>query len=198
MISSGERPSRLGFWVVVLVGVLAWAPATYPGYWQSLEGYIPVFNVTQGGAIASVATSADLWRGAGSATFLLAQPFLLLGFAPVEAVRAVFVLAFVLGGLGVYAWLRPIYGDRAAGLSGVVYIFLPMVLATVYIRGSLSDAMILALLPLTLASTSAYASSRSPARPPSWMYRSSASRSRIWGDGSRPTTGPSPRLTASA
>lgn len=180
MISSGERPSRLGFWVVVLVGVLAWAPATYPGYWQGLEGYIPVFNVTQGSAIASVATAADLWRGAGSAGFLLAQPFLLLGFSPVEAVRAVFILAFVLGGLSVYAWLRPIYGDRAAGLSGVVYIFLPMVLATVYIRGSLSDAMILALLPLTLASTSAYASSRSPAIAALtligvlWMWRTQA------------------------
>jgi hypothetical protein len=158
MISSGKQPARLGFWAVVLIGVFAWAPATYPGYWQSLEGFIPAFNVTQNSSIAKVATAADLWRGAGSATFILAQPFLLLGFTPVEAVRIVFILALILGGLGIYAWLRPTYGDRGAGLAGITYMFLPTVLSTVYIRGSLSDALILALLPLTLASTAAYAS----------------------------------------
>ncbi len=158
MISSGKQPARLGFWAVVLIGVFAWAPATYPGYWQSLEGFIPVFNVTQNSALSKVATAADLWRGAGSATYILAQPFLLLGFTPVEAVRFVFVLALLLGGLGIYAWLRPAYGDRGAGLAGVTYMFLPTVLSTIYVRGSLSDALILALLPLTLASTAAYAS----------------------------------------
>ena len=158
MISSGKKPVRLGFWAVVLIGVFAWAPATYPGYWQSLEGFIPAFNVTQNSAIAKVATTADLWRGSGSAAFILAQPFLLLGFTPVEAVRVVFILTLLLGGLGMYAWLRPAYGDRGAGLAGVIYMFLPTVLSTIYVRGSLSDALILALLPLTLASTAAYAS----------------------------------------
>jgi hypothetical protein len=158
MISSGKQPARLGFWAVVLIGAFAWAPATYPGYWQSLEGFIPVFNVTQNSALSKVATAADLWRGAGSATYILAQPFLLLGFTPVEAVRFVFVLALLLGGLGIYAWLRPAYGDRGAGLAGITYMFLPTMLSTVYVRGSLSDALILAILPLTLASTAAYAS----------------------------------------
>jgi hypothetical protein len=86
---------------------------------------------------------------------------LLLGLTPVAAVRAVFALCFVLGGLGVYAWLRPRMGDRAAGLAGVVYTLMPSFLTTVYTRGSLADALVMALLPLALAGIATYTDSRS-------------------------------------
>jgi len=152
-----ERPVRLGFWAVLLFGVFAWAPAAYPGYWQALEGFIPVFNVAQSSAIAGVATSADLWRGTGSATFLPAQPLLLLDASPTAAVRGVWILIFILGGLGMYVWLRPRWGDRAAGLAGLIYMLWPPLLATAYVRGSLADAMILALLPMALAGAASFA-----------------------------------------
>ncbi len=84
-----ERPVRLGFWAVLLFGVFAWAPAAYPGYWQALEGFIPVFNVVQSSAIAGVATSADVWRGTGSATYLPALPLLLLDASPMRRARRV-------------------------------------------------------------------------------------------------------------
>lgn len=157
-----EQAPRLGFWILLLCSLFAWAPATYPGYWQSLEGFVPVWNSVHTGALASVATAPDLWRGTGSAAFLLAQPLLLLGMTPVAAVRSVFVLSFLLGGLGIYVWLRLRLGDRGAGLAGVVYLLLPPFLATVYLRGSLSDALILGLLPLALAGAAAYADSHSP------------------------------------
>lgn len=175
-----EQAARLGFWTLLLCTVFAWAPTTYPGYWQSLEGFVPVWNVAQSGAPARVATAPDLWRGTGSAAFLLAQPLLLLGMTPVAAVRAVFALSFLLGGLGIYAWLRMRFGDRAAASAGLVYVLLPPVLATVYIRGSVADAMILGLLPLALAGTAAYADSRSPSAAGVvvlcilWMWRSQA------------------------
>lgn len=152
---------RLGFWAVLLFGIFAWAPAAYPGYWQALEGFIPVFNVTDSSAIAGVATHADLWRGTGSATFLPAQPLLLLGLPPTAAVRGVWILSFVLGGLGMYVWLRPRWGDRGAGLAGLLYMLWPPFLATAYVRGSLSDGMILALLPMALAGVAAFAETRS-------------------------------------
>ena len=157
-----ERTVRLGFWAVLLLSVFAWAPAAYPGYWQALEGFVPAFNVTQSSAIASVATAPDLWRGTGRATFLLAQPFLLLGFTPTAVVRLTFAISVVLGGLGIYIWLRARLGDRAAGMAGMIYMLWPPLLATIYIRGSLSDAFILGLLPLALASAAVYAESRTP------------------------------------
>ncbi len=173
-------PVRLGFWAVLLFSVFAWAPATYPGYRQPLEGFVPVFNVIQSSAIASVATSADVWRGTGSAAFLPAQPLLLLGMTPVAAVRGVWILTFLLGGLGVYVWLRPRWGDRGAGLAGLAYMLWPPLLATAYVRGSLGDAMILALLPLALAGVSTFAETRSRSAAGIlvlsvlWMWRTQA------------------------
>lgn len=175
-----SQQTRLGFWVVGLLGVFAWAPATYPGYWQGLEGFVPIFNATQNALLASIATAPDFWRGSGGDTFLLARPLLLFGFTPTVAVRISFILLFVLGGFGIYSWLQQRLGDRAAGLAGLSYILLPPVLATAYIRGSLSDMAILGLLPMVLAGISSYATSRSlsaafvTVAAIAWMWRSQA------------------------
>lgn len=147
---------RLGFWVVLLLSVFAWAPATYPGYWQALEGFTPIFNAAQPGRLASVAVAPDLWRGTGRATFLLTQPLLLLGADAVTAVRISFIICFILGGLGIYSWLRARLDDQAASLAGLTYMLAPPFLATVYIRGSLSDALIVGLLPIALAGLAVY------------------------------------------
>ncbi len=152
-----EPALRLGFWTVLFLGIFAWAPATYPGYWQALEGFVPVFNVAQPGRLATIATAPDLWRGSGAATFLLAQPWLLLGVDAATAVRITFIFSFLLGGLGIYVWLHDRLGDRAAGLAGLLYMLAPPFLATVYVRGSLSDALILGLLPIALAGVASYA-----------------------------------------
>jgi len=152
--------SRLGFWAVLLLGVFAWAPATYPGYWQALEGFGPVFNVVRPGRLATVAVAPDLWRGTGRAAFLLTRPLLLLGVDVTSAVRISFILCFILGGLGVYIWLRDRLGDRAAGLSGLLYMVAPPFLATVYVRGSLSDALIAGLFPIALAGVAIFAETR--------------------------------------
>ena len=152
-----------GLWVLLIVGAFAWAPATYPGYWQALEGFAPLFNAPYAAPVAEIAAHGDLWRGSGSTTFLLTRPLILLGVSPAAAVRAVFALVFVMGGLGIYFWLRPRFGDRSAGLAGLLYALLPPLLATVYIRGALADGLVLGLWPLVLAGLAVYVQSRSPA-----------------------------------
>ena len=165
---------------MLLFSVFAWAPTTYPGYWEAIEGFRPVFNAARPSAIAGVATQADLWRGTGSAAYLIAQPLMLLGMTPVAAVRATFAIAIILGGLGMYVWLRERWGDRAAGLAGMLFMLWPPLLATIYVRGSLSDAVVLGLLPLALAAVAIYAEHRSPsavaviALSLLWMWRTQA------------------------
>ena len=154
-------PRRWGLAALLLLGIIAWAPALYPGYWQGLEGFVPVFNAVHGSPLAAMATTPDLWRGTGSGAFLLAQPLLWLGLAPTAAVRFGFIGCFICGSLGIYLWLRQFFDDRAAGLAGLVYLFLPVFLATVYVRGSLADATILAALPLGLAGLAIYVRQRS-------------------------------------
>jgi hypothetical protein len=156
MRSNETVPTRVGFWAVLLLSIFAWSPAVFPGYWQGLAGFSAVWNAAHLAPIAGVADQPDLWRGAGSAAFLLAQPWLFLGLPATTAVQISFVLGFLLGGLAMYAWLSGRLGDRSAALAGVAYMLLPPVLATVYVRGSLADATVLALLPLTLAGLTAY------------------------------------------
>ncbi|CAN5777316.1 hypothetical protein BH10CHL1_BH10CHL1_35000 [soil metagenome] len=95
------QSARTGFWAVLLGSVLAWAPATFPGYWQSLDGFVPVFNATRPVPIANIATAPDLWRGIGSGAFLLIRPLMLVGLDRVAAVRVNFALCLLLGGLGI-------------------------------------------------------------------------------------------------
>jgi hypothetical protein len=164
MNTEGSIPNRaIGLWIVLLLSIFAWAPATYPGYWQSSEGFAPIFNARYVGPMAEIATIADLWRGSGSATFILTYPLIQFGFSATFAVRMVFILAVVMGSLGIYLWLAPRFGDRAAGLAGLIYALMPPLLTTIYVRGSLSDALILGLLPPILAGLTLYRLSRSPA-----------------------------------
>lgn len=153
--------ARLGLGAMLLLSIFAWAPATFQGYWQTAQGFLPQFNAGQPSTVATVGVAPDLWRGAGSAANLLTQPWLILGQDATTAVRLAFVLAFLLGGCGIYAWLRPLLGDRPAGLTGLVYMLQPIFLFTVYIQGSLADALVLAWLPLALAGLSAAARPRS-------------------------------------
>jgi hypothetical protein len=161
MNRDANGPTRIGFWAVLALGVFAWAPALYPGYWQGWEGFAPVFQSVTPPPLASVAATPDLWRGVGSGAFLLAQPLFLLGATPTQAIQFTFILTFILGGAGVYVWLVDRLGDRGAGLAGVAYTLLPITLATVYVRGSVSNALILALTPLALAGLTSYNDRRS-------------------------------------
>lgn len=163
-MNESNGPNRaFGLWIVLILTVFAWAPATYPGYWQSSEGFAPIFNARYPAPVAEIAAIPDLWRGSGSATFILTYPLTQLGFSATLAVRVVFILAVVMGSLGIYLWLSPRFGDRAAGLAGLIYGLMPPLLTTIYARGSLSDAVILGLLPPILAGLTLYRLSRSPA-----------------------------------
>lgn len=158
--SSQTDTRRLGLWVTIIALVFVAAPATYPGYWQSVEGFVPIFNAAQSRPIADIATLPDFWRGMGSATFLLTQPLLSLAdlvaleLQKTTAVRLTFILAILMGVLGIYAWLLPKFGDRAAGLGASLYALFPPFLTTIYERGSLSDALIMGLFPIALMGAS--------------------------------------------
>ncbi len=158
---TGE-PRRLGLWLLLALSPFALAPGLAPGATQTQAGFVPAWNVAAPATLANVATQADFWRGTGAGALLPAQPLLLLGVAPLQAVEWVRLSCLLLGALAVYIWLRPSLDDRAAGLAGLVYLFLPATLGSVYVRGGLDEALLLALLPLALAGLSAYAGERSP------------------------------------
>jgi hypothetical protein len=159
---SSQAPARLGLWALLLLCLFVCAPGFAPLLWQSEQGFMTAWNVANPAALANVAVAPDIWRGLGIGALLPAQPLLLLGMAPARAVQWVLLSCLVLGALGLYAWLQGRLGDRAAGLAGSVYLLLPALLSTVFVRGSLGDALVLALLPLALAGVAVFATERAP------------------------------------
>jgi hypothetical protein len=107
-----------------------WAPDFYYGY-----GY-PIFNYY-----------APL-------TYYLANLLdLILGVGTVGAVQAVFVLGFLLAGVGAYLLGRELFGPESGVVAAACYCFAPYVLfVDPHARGNLAEHFALSLLPLVFYS----------------------------------------------
>lgn len=149
----------------LVLPIFAIAPLFYPGYIQTHDGLVFVWNVadlranlTNPGWIPTVATDFDPFRGSG---LLLYYMIALLPLVPAVALKMVIGLAWLLGCLGIFLWLRSWLGKPGALLAGLVYTYLPHQIATIYIRGAWGEALFWSLLPWTiLATTHTVASSR--------------------------------------
>lgn len=174
-------PARLGLWTLLGAALFVIAPLVRPGLVQTRSGFLAAWNVLGRDALANIGVAADVWRGDGVAAFVPAQPLLLFGIAPGMAVQIVMVGSVLLGALGVYVWLQQRMGDRAAALAGMVYLLLPVTLATLYMQGSISGAVALALIPLALAGIAVYTGQGSllgaviTALAILWLWRTQAS-----------------------
>ena len=82
--------------------------------------------------------------------FYVGEAFHLLGFGFVPAVKIVFGLSILLSGLGMYGFLRRLFGRQAALLGALTYVYVPYHLFDLYVRAALSESVALAFLPLVL------------------------------------------------
>lgn len=151
--------------VLLLLSLFAWAPLLYPGYLQVHSGFLPVYNLAGLAAaparlhwLPSTIADAGLLRGDGPLAYWLAwliRPLL----GDLGAIKAVFILSLLLGGLGVYLFTRfaarpdqvaPDVAERAGILGALVYLLWPPLLAAVYVRGALAEVLLMGLLALAL------------------------------------------------
>jgi hypothetical protein len=140
-----------------LLPVFAWAPLTYPGYFEFHSGFLPIFNLNDLmrhladlGWMPTVGQPYDLLRGEGALAYRLAALLRLLGASPVAAVKWTFSLCLLAGALGMYGWARRRLGPWPALLASMIYTYWPMLLATVYVRGALAEAVFMGLAPWVL------------------------------------------------
>jgi hypothetical protein len=145
-----RTPFDLNWILVPLLTVLAVAPLTYPGFFETDSGFLPAFN-------AAHPTDAPDWegvagpeRGEGPLPYWLVWPFYALSGSGVAAVKWGYGLAFLLGALGMYTWTRCWLGTRGGVLSATVYTYLPWHLGTVYTRGAYAEAWLWAFWPWIL------------------------------------------------
>ena len=124
-----------------LLPVFAWAPLTYPGYFEFHSGFLPIFNLNDLmrhladlGWLPTVGQPYDLLRGEGALAYRLAGLLRLLGASPVAAVKWTFGLSLLGGALGMYGWACRRLGPWPALLGSMIYTYWPILLATIYVR----------------------------------------------------------------
>lgn len=144
-------------WLALLLPVFAWAQLTYPGYFEFHSGFVPIFNLNDllhhlgDPAWAPViGQSYDVLRGEGALPYRMAAIACSLGATPVTAVKWIFAASILAGALGMYGWARRRLGSWPALIAEAVYLFWPIALATVYVRGALAEAVLLGLIPWVL------------------------------------------------
>ncbi len=139
-----------GLALTLLLSVFAVAPLLYPGYFQAHSGYVPLWNVAAVranpglGWTPHLLTGFDPLRDAGLLPYYLAA---LLPLSPAAAVKLVLGLGWLLGGAGMFLWLRSWLGNAGALVSALVYVYLPHQLVTVYVRGAWGELLFWGLLP---------------------------------------------------
>jgi len=157
---NGNRRGRrfdLHWLILLLLILIVCAPLTYPGTIQAHSGFLPLYNLyhleTKGFTLTwapTVGRAFDLLRGEGPLPYLLAELLRGLGASGVAAVKAIFGLGLLAGGLGMYGWGRRRLGRRGALLAALVYACWPYGLATLYVRGALAETLFLGILPWAL------------------------------------------------
>lgn len=131
------------------------APLLYVGYFQPHSGFLPVYTLyaweAAGHPLPDVAAYSPTGSlgGDGLLPYALAALLRLLGADGGTAVKAVFGAAVLLAAVGAYRLVRrrPAVDPPAALALALVWAGSPMVLASVYARGSLGGALALGLLP---------------------------------------------------
>ncbi len=141
------RKLDLNLILLFLLTIFAFAPLTYPGFFQSHSGFLPIYKLydleLHFGDLAwapTVGRGYDFLRGEGVLPYYVAELFRWLGASGAEAILWSYGLSFVLSAWAMYGWAKRLLGDRAALIAAVVYTYVPYHLALVYVRGALADA----------------------------------------------------------
>ncbi|MBN1218714.1 MAG: hypothetical protein JXM69_07290 [Anaerolineae bacterium] len=152
--------------LALILPIFAVAPLFYPGYFQAHSGFVPLWNVAdlqanlRLGWLPHLATQFDPLRSDGLLAYYLAG---ILPFSPVVSIKVVLGLAWLLGSVGLWLWLKGWLGQPGALVAALVYTYLPYRIATVYVRGAWGEALFWGLLPWAyLATTYPVASFRWP------------------------------------
>jgi len=143
-----------GLLLVLALSVFAIAPLFYPGYFQAHSGFAPLWNIAdlranlgQPAWTPHLAVDFDSLRGDGLLPYYLAA---LLPVAPAVAVKLIIGFGWLLGGAGMFLWLKSWLGHAGAALAALVYVYLPGQITAAYVRGAWAETLFWGLLPVAL------------------------------------------------
>ncbi|MDM8520250.1 hypothetical protein QUF64_09390 [Anaerolineales bacterium HSG6] len=148
-------------WLIVALSIFAWFPLLTPAYFfKAHDAQHSIFYVVE---FAQVLQDGYLWPrwspdftfGYGYPLFNIYSPLAiysasvlyLLGLKITTAVKTVYVFAMIAAGLGMYGFVRRLFGDNAGLLAGLVYIYAPFHLVDIFVRSAFAEFVALAIIP---------------------------------------------------
>ncbi len=160
-----EKLLRLGcrFLLICLLGLVAVQPLLKPSMTCSDDGghylirFVELDHCLRQGSLWPRWTP-DLVYGYGYPLFNFFPPlsfypaefFHLLGLSFAQAWNAALALYILLAGMTTYLFVKDLFGEKAAWVAAVAYIYAPYQLYNALNRGNLGEALALPLLPLIL------------------------------------------------
>jgi hypothetical protein len=136
-------PCRMKSYALVALGIalLAAAPLSYPGPLRTHAGFGPLYAL-QGDAYAA--------QSMGALPLILSRALVRAGIAPVDAVKSVIGLSFLLGAIGAFLLGARVHSGAGGLVASAVYSLLPYRLMTAYVRGDPGESLFFGLFPLVL------------------------------------------------
>ncbi len=137
--------------VLLLLTLFVVAPLAQPGFPTTRAGFRPIWDLNtlaECGPPAISGAGRGLLDGGGLLPRYVALAFHRLSLTSGDALKLCLALAYLLGALGMYGWLRRPLGPAGALLAGVVYSFSPLRLSLTYVAGDLAGAGAMAIFPL--------------------------------------------------
>jgi hypothetical protein len=153
------------FWLTLLLSGFAVAPLLRPGYfWGAHDArhnvfFVLQYNLTWNEGILFPRWSPDWAFGYGypffniyapGATFVATLLYRLLSLSYEGAVEALFILSILLSAASMGIFVRELWGEEAALVAGVAWVYVPYHLVDIYVRAAMAESLALALLPLAL------------------------------------------------
>jgi hypothetical protein len=148
-------------WLVLALSIFAWAPLLTPAYFFDAHDakhsvfFLVEFDQTFRDGYLWPRWSPDFAFGYGyplfnlyaPLTFYAAEMFHLLGLGFTTAIKTMYVLATMAAGLGMYLFVRRLYGPMAGLLAAVVYMYVPFHLVEIFVRSAYAEFVALAIIP---------------------------------------------------
>jgi uncharacterized membrane protein len=149
-------------WFILALSIFAWGPLLTPAYFFEAHDakhsvfFLVEFDQTFRDGYLWPRWSPDFSFGYGYPLFNLYAPLSfyaaellhLLGLGFTAAIKTMYILATIGAGLGMYGFVRRLFGGPAGVLAAVVYMYIPFHLVEIFVRSAYAEFVSLAIVPL--------------------------------------------------
>jgi hypothetical protein len=151
----------LNVWLIVVLSIFAWGPLLTPAYFFNAHDarhsvfFLVEFDQTFRDGFWWPRWSPDFAFGYGYPLFNLYAPLAfytaellhLPGLGFTTTIKAMYILATIGAGLGMYGFVKRLFGPQAGLLAGGVYMYAPFHLLDIFVRSAYAEFVALAIVP---------------------------------------------------